>query len=573
MASDTLLARIGGEMGVDAFVDLFYNLMVEDSNLGKFFARFNLQILKDRTVAYLVGEWGGSAYVGIPLFEAHAQLHITKNQFDIMMVCIKKALKQLKKDKRVTDDIIKSIELMRDPITDPGGKFKDWYIKKLQDAQKENEAQEDLVQTPMGFSIPRAKLEEQREKERKQKQLNEKLAAKRVERERILKEGGTPSPPTTSPRRNLQVAPQAPAPAQAPVVDGPVVPKEKKRPAKASSKDAEESTPQVEPQEEKKDAKRSSDKSKTAPVKSKASNASDASEPKVTERNSDEKKREKKAADATDASEPKVAEKKSDEKKREKKVKAKSNTGTEVAEPTAPKKTSKPASGEGKTPPAVTGDAKAKPAKPAEAKAFSLEASAEALQSALEAKIAKDEAEKPTLPVQNTDGVRSPPSKAWSRKNSTTSNSPNRITRSNTKVSIETAPTAKRRVTSSASSRGSSLDSPRQAGGRTPPNIDVAALPQAEPADVRSVPLARKGSNASSAISATHQDTDVPEEPKMLKGFHWFSSELSANTDEERAVPPPPLSTSKAAPSRFCFICKWHEDEEDAAEDSTWRVE
>eukprot|EP00405_Crypthecodinium_cohnii_P046093 CAMPEP_0206586222 /NCGR_PEP_ID=MMETSP0325_2-20121206/36890_1 /ASSEMBLY_ACC=CAM_ASM_000347 /TAXON_ID=2866 /ORGANISM="Crypthecodinium cohnii, Strain Seligo" /LENGTH=260 /DNA_ID=CAMNT_0054093931 /DNA_START=10 /DNA_END=793 /DNA_ORIENTATION=+ len=57
--SMTLFDRIGGEKILDQIVTDVYNDMRGDKEIGKLFARFRLERLKDRTVDYLRGEWGG----------------------------------------------------------------------------------------------------------------------------------------------------------------------------------------------------------------------------------------------------------------------------------------------------------------------------------------------------------------------------------------------------------------------------------------------------------------------------------------------------------------------------------
>eukprot|EP00448_Togula_jolla_P016287 CAMPEP_0170583466 /NCGR_PEP_ID=MMETSP0224-20130122/8150_1 /TAXON_ID=285029 /ORGANISM="Togula jolla, Strain CCCM 725" /LENGTH=529 /DNA_ID=CAMNT_0010906795 /DNA_START=23 /DNA_END=1612 /DNA_ORIENTATION=- len=528
MASgDSLLSKMGGEMAVDAFVDLFYDMMVEDSNLGKFFARFNLQILKDRTVAYLVGEWGGTAYNGIGLFEAHAQLHITKNQFDIMMICIKKALKKLKHDKRTSDEIVKSIELMRDPITDPGGKFKQWYVKKLEDAQKENESKQDLVQTPMGFSIPRAKLEEQLAKEKKQKELNEKLAAKRIARERALLEGtvsptiSSPRQASPSPRRTGQAGPQKKQPPGADV-------EEKALPVKESAAEG--------PKEE---SKRSSDKSRIAEVKSKASVEKEADSKKKSEkaasaekRADSKKKLEKEASAEKQADSKKKLEKEASaekeahsKKKSEKEVNAKSSADTARAESAAVKKRSSKSPRRDTKASAATGDVEAELAT---GKAVDAEmifpAASKATQAVVEG-VLEAEAKPPgTPPVQDTDGSK-PLSELLQSHNVTE-------------------------------------------GCRTPVDTVVADAPQLKNDDVARVSMQRKGSHGSN-VSPPHEDTDGRVESKLLNGFSGFSPDLTATTIKE---PPPQLKINRSVPRRSCFLCKWMEEEEDATE-TTWGVE
>merc|ERR1740127_51864 len=84
-ASNTLYDRIGGEQKLDAIVTGVYNAMRADKEIGKVFARFRLERLKDRTVDYLRGEWGGDPYKGPDLWISHSHLGVNGHWYDVMM--------------------------------------------------------------------------------------------------------------------------------------------------------------------------------------------------------------------------------------------------------------------------------------------------------------------------------------------------------------------------------------------------------------------------------------------------------------------------------------------------------
>ena len=115
----TLVERFGGEPAIDEFVSIFYQMMKDDQQLGKSFQRFNFELLKDRTVDFFLADWAGETWEGRPLFQAHASLHITVEMYDVMMKCIRKTLKQMKKSKQVSDEVVEAVERLREPICDP----------------------------------------------------------------------------------------------------------------------------------------------------------------------------------------------------------------------------------------------------------------------------------------------------------------------------------------------------------------------------------------------------------------------------------------------------------------------
>jgi len=128
--SQTLFNRIGGEKILDQVVTDVYNDMRADKDIGKLFARFRLEKLKDRTVDYLRGEWGGpEAYKGSDLWISHSHMGIRNNWYDIMMKYYVKALKRAKVSKSETEECLASLEKMRAPIVDRDLKFKNMYLK------------------------------------------------------------------------------------------------------------------------------------------------------------------------------------------------------------------------------------------------------------------------------------------------------------------------------------------------------------------------------------------------------------------------------------------------------------
>merc|ERR1712136_280096 len=100
--------------------------------------------------------------------------------YDVMMKCIRKTLKQMKKSKQVSDEVVEAVERLREPICDPSGKLTADYKKMLADMEA---GRDDLVKTPMGFSISRAKVEESERRKARQAELKEKLRSARKARE------------------------------------------------------------------------------------------------------------------------------------------------------------------------------------------------------------------------------------------------------------------------------------------------------------------------------------------------------------------------------------------------------
>jgi truncated hemoglobin YjbI len=128
-SSDTLYERMGGEAKLDQVVTDVYNDMLKDKEIGKQFARFRLERLKDRTVDYLRGEWGGEEYKGSDLWISHSHMGINNHWYDIMMKYYVQRIRKARIGKKEAQEMLDSLEKMRKPIVDPGLKLKDMYLK------------------------------------------------------------------------------------------------------------------------------------------------------------------------------------------------------------------------------------------------------------------------------------------------------------------------------------------------------------------------------------------------------------------------------------------------------------
>mmetsp|Transcript_39903 Transcript_39903/g.86119 ORF Transcript_39903/g.86119 Transcript_39903/m.86119 type:complete len:381 (-) Transcript_39903:487-1629(-) len=127
-ASQTLFDRMGGEKVLDMIVSDVYNNMRADKEMGPFFAKFRLDRLKDRTVDYLRGEWGGpSAYEGVDLWVAHSHLGVKNKWFDGMMEYYTRAIRRAKVGRQEEKEMLASLQQMRGPVVDKDHKFRNMH--------------------------------------------------------------------------------------------------------------------------------------------------------------------------------------------------------------------------------------------------------------------------------------------------------------------------------------------------------------------------------------------------------------------------------------------------------------
>lgn len=129
-----------------------------------------------------------------------------------MMKCIRKTLKQMRKSKQVSEEVIVAVEKLREPICDPTGKLKASYEQKMAEMEA---GRDDLVQTPMGFSISKAQLEENERRKARQANLQERMRVLRERRGQNVpgRESMNPEvPPPAAPPAEPPDSPPAPRP-------------------------------------------------------------------------------------------------------------------------------------------------------------------------------------------------------------------------------------------------------------------------------------------------------------------------------------------------------------------------
>lgn len=105
---------IGGNDGVRTAVTVFYQRVVADPELGRWFEGVDLERLKAHQRAFLGAAFGGPAlFGGRGLAEAHAGLEITDAAFDRLVGTLMTALADLGVDKEAVDVVGRRLEEAR----------------------------------------------------------------------------------------------------------------------------------------------------------------------------------------------------------------------------------------------------------------------------------------------------------------------------------------------------------------------------------------------------------------------------------------------------------------------------
>lgn len=192
--NETLLMRMGGLPALTDFVYGFYDNMLKDSQLGQMLKKWMqtaphevyMKHLKDRTVDYLEVVWDNDDWTGQDLFVAHAHLHISGDFFDRALKCAKSKVNSMGLPSSVRADIMKEMNIMKEPITDPGGKFQKWIVAKQEMLEAKSRSavdNGDVIVTEMGFTVTKAELEAMAEKARKAEERKRLMAEQKRKRE------------------------------------------------------------------------------------------------------------------------------------------------------------------------------------------------------------------------------------------------------------------------------------------------------------------------------------------------------------------------------------------------------
>eukprot|EP00397_Hematodinium_sp_SG-2012_P029723 GEMP01031428.1.p1 GENE.GEMP01031428.1~~GEMP01031428.1.p1 ORF type:complete len:440 (-),score=89.11 GEMP01031428.1:814-2133(-) len=102
----SLFDRLGGENAISAVVEEFYNTLLSDDRVKRFFATTNMYQLKRHQKAFLTVAFGGpSAYTGKDLRSVHADLGIAEDDFNAVAEDLVKVLKGV----GVSADLVKEV--------------------------------------------------------------------------------------------------------------------------------------------------------------------------------------------------------------------------------------------------------------------------------------------------------------------------------------------------------------------------------------------------------------------------------------------------------------------------------
>ncbi len=117
--SDSLYAEIGGKEAIRSVVQDFYQMVYYDHQLQGYFEGTDMDKLRDHQTEFLSMVTGGpTEYSGRDMRAAHAELDITKQDFDLVVSYLERALKQNDVSEKHREQILSTVATYEEAVLD-----------------------------------------------------------------------------------------------------------------------------------------------------------------------------------------------------------------------------------------------------------------------------------------------------------------------------------------------------------------------------------------------------------------------------------------------------------------------
>lgn len=117
--SESLYATIGGEPVIRSIVNDFYQMVYYDHQLQGYFENTDMNALRDHQTAFLSMVTGGPTdYSETDLRAAHADLEVSKQDFDLVVSYLDRALQQNDVSESHREEIRSIVESYEEAILD-----------------------------------------------------------------------------------------------------------------------------------------------------------------------------------------------------------------------------------------------------------------------------------------------------------------------------------------------------------------------------------------------------------------------------------------------------------------------
>jgi hemoglobin len=117
MTTETLYDRLGGEAGIDAVVDEFYDRVLTDDRLGPYFEGVDTDTLHDHQAKFISHVAGGPVeYDGRDMAAAHARLTVTDEDFDRVAEHLEASLRAFDVSADDREELLEAVASLRADI-------------------------------------------------------------------------------------------------------------------------------------------------------------------------------------------------------------------------------------------------------------------------------------------------------------------------------------------------------------------------------------------------------------------------------------------------------------------------
>ncbi|BCU80696.1 group 1 truncated hemoglobin [Polycladomyces abyssicola] len=115
----TLFERLGGEEGIAAIVQTFYDRVLNDPLLQPFFRHTDMNRQRRHQTQFLIYATGGAPrYTGATMRKAHEGLGIRHQHFDAVVSHLAEALRQHQVKEEVITELAKRLETLRGEVVE-----------------------------------------------------------------------------------------------------------------------------------------------------------------------------------------------------------------------------------------------------------------------------------------------------------------------------------------------------------------------------------------------------------------------------------------------------------------------
>lgn len=103
----SLYDDIGGKAAVDAAVDIFYEKVLKDDRISRFFSTTNMEVQRAKQKAFLTIAFGGpNHYTGKNMRDAHKHMKLTDEHFNAVAENLVSTLNELNVAQTHIDEIV-----------------------------------------------------------------------------------------------------------------------------------------------------------------------------------------------------------------------------------------------------------------------------------------------------------------------------------------------------------------------------------------------------------------------------------------------------------------------------------